>query len=503
MCGSLQAVSTSPRQPSLLGRALLALLLLVGFYVLAIAIVVGLAYLPYAEWRYVGQIHIRIVFFALGGAALILWSLLPRWDHFPAPGPRLDLGRHPRLAHLIDSLAAETGQSPPKDVYIVAELNAWVAQRGGVMGIGSRRVMGLGLPLMSGLTVSQFSAILAHEFGHYHGGDTALGPWIYKTRAAIALTLANLSEHSGLLQLPFIWYGNLFLRITLGISRAQEYAADDLAARIVGPKPLAEGLRTIHGLAGALGGYWRTVYGPLIDRGYRAPFQQGFQAFIASSEITTIVEKNLAEELSSPTSGPYDTHPPLRDRLAALGQERVTSAGDGTAMAVTLLEGAPSIEEQWLAFVIGPSRVSQLTSIDWDEVPLRAWAPIWRHLAIENRERLKGVTPALLSRMTPHPHGLAVALKFAAYSDVAVPRNVLDASAAFGACLATILLDRGWHLRADLGGPVVLSKGEWHVEPFDAWAKIAAGTLSQATWQQMLEVNGLTDVDLANVAAQV
>jgi hypothetical protein len=266
---------------------------------------------------------------------------------------------------------------------------------------------------------------------------------------------------------------------------------------------LAEGLRAIHGLDGALGGYWRNEYAPLIERGYRAPFQQGFQTFIASPAITTVVETNLAAELSSPTSGPYDTHPPLRDRLAALlGEERVRPGWDGTAMAVTLLEGAPSIEEQWLAFVIGPSRASQLTSINWNDVPLRVWAPIWRRLATENRERLNGVTPALLSRMTPRPEGLAVALKFAARSDVAGPRNVADAAAVFGASLATTLLDRGWQLQAALGGAVVLSRGEWHVEPFDTWARIAAGTLLQAAWQQMLEVNGLTDADLANVAAQ-
>ena len=63
-----------------------------------------------------------------------------------------------------------------------------VAERGGVMGAGSRRVMGVGLPLLDLLTVPQFRAVLAHEFGHFVGGDTRLGPWIYKTRAAIGRT---------------------------------------------------------------------------------------------------------------------------------------------------------------------------------------------------------------------------------------------------------------------------------------------------------------------------
>ena len=52
------------------------------------------------------------------------------------------------------------------------------------MGFGSRRVMGLGLSLMQILTVSELRAVVAHEFGHFHGGDVAIGPWIHKTSAA-------------------------------------------------------------------------------------------------------------------------------------------------------------------------------------------------------------------------------------------------------------------------------------------------------------------------------
>jgi len=44
------------------------------------------------------------------------------------------------------------------------------------MGFGSRRVMGLGLPLLQILTVAQFRAVLPHEFGHYYGADTRQDP---------------------------------------------------------------------------------------------------------------------------------------------------------------------------------------------------------------------------------------------------------------------------------------------------------------------------------------
>ena len=39
-----------------------------------------------------------------------------------------------------------TAQTMPEEVYVVNAVNAFVAQRGGIMGIGSRRVMGIGLP---------------------------------------------------------------------------------------------------------------------------------------------------------------------------------------------------------------------------------------------------------------------------------------------------------------------------------------------------------------------
>src|ERR1700685_1123183 len=66
--------------------------------------------------------------------------------------------------------------------------------RGGGMGFGSRRIMGLGLPLLSTMTVSQFRAVLAHEFAHYYGGDTSLGPWVYRTKASIVRIFENVGS---------------------------------------------------------------------------------------------------------------------------------------------------------------------------------------------------------------------------------------------------------------------------------------------------------------------
>jgi Zn-dependent protease with chaperone function len=181
----LPAVSTSTpaaeSRSSLQKRVALALILMISFYVLALGVAAALLWIAYADVAYTTHPIGRLVLACVVGAATILLAIVPRPDRFEAPGPRVTSAEEPHLFEAIETVAAATGQAMPADVYIVNAVNAFVTHRGGMMGIGSRRVMGIGLPLMQVLTVDEFKSVLAHEFGHYHGGDVALAPWIYKT----------------------------------------------------------------------------------------------------------------------------------------------------------------------------------------------------------------------------------------------------------------------------------------------------------------------------------
>src|SRR5579859_447421 len=284
---------------SLAGRALLAVGLLIGFYLLALAIAGLLLYIPYAEWTYFYRLDLRIAVFCILGAGLILQAIIPRRDHFTPPGPALDPAGQPQLFAVLNEIARSTGQRMPAEVYLVPNVNAWVTQRGGLMGFGSRRVMGLGLPLLRVLTVAELRAVVAHEFGHYYGGDTQLGPWIYKTRAAIGRALAGLARHSATLQAPFLWYGKMFLRVTHSISRRQEFVADELAARTVGARPLIEGLQAVHGAASAFEAYWQGEVVPVLNAGFRPPLADGFLSFLTAEAIAPLVSETLAQEIAS------------------------------------------------------------------------------------------------------------------------------------------------------------------------------------------------------------
>ena len=52
---------------SLQKRAVIAVALTIGFYLMAVAIAVGLFFIPYAEWTYGGRLHIKLAFLCVAG----------------------------------------------------------------------------------------------------------------------------------------------------------------------------------------------------------------------------------------------------------------------------------------------------------------------------------------------------------------------------------------------------------------------------------------------------
>src|SRR5438046_4880818 len=166
-------------------RALLAIALTVGFYALALGLMAAMAFILFQP-----GVPGRALLFCVIGIVVIGVSIVPWPRRFEPPGPLLNPAGQPRLFAELQSVAQAVGESMPEEVYVTPEMNAGVLQR------GRRRVMVLGLPLMQVMTTSQMRAVLAHEFGHYYGGDTRLGPWIYRTRETIERTLSGLSRTS-------------------------------------------------------------------------------------------------------------------------------------------------------------------------------------------------------------------------------------------------------------------------------------------------------------------
>jgi heat shock protein HtpX len=495
----------NPAKPSLAGRAVLALVLMVGFYALALGIAGALLLVPFAELKYAHRLHAKLTVACVLGAGVILWSILPRRDKFVPPGPRLERKKHPRFYEELGRIAKATGQPVPEEAYLEMDVNAWVSQRGGFMGFGSRRVMAVGLPLLRILKVSQLRGVLAHEFGHYHGGDTKLGPWIYKTHEALFRTVEKLAESGSALRHVFIAYAKLFLRISNAISRRQELAADQLAAGIVGSRAFGEGLRAVHQGGMAYQVYFRNECVPAFGSGFRPPLAEGFARFMSSPAIAGAVEEAVSREKAEDKHDPYRTHPPLHERLAAIGPippEPPPGAPppvDGDPPSISLLEDLDVLEDQLLRAAFDAREVAKLKPIRWEEVGTRIYLPMWTKAALKAKSRLQGLTPALLLDGKPDLEGLG-----RDQLDKPGSREEAQAQGAvvLGAALVVALVRRGWALHADPGEPVTLDRGGVTISPFTLFSDLQEKKLTPDQWRQLCSRAGISDLDLTALSEE-
>jgi heat shock protein HtpX len=488
------------RASFIVARAVLAVGMMIGFYALALGIALALLSVPYVEFVYANHITAKLAVICILAGGTILWSVLPRRDKFVAPGPQLNREKHPRLFEELEGVAHATRQTMPAEVYLVPDVNAWVTQRGGIMGFGSRRVMGLGLPLMRILTRSQFSAVLAHEFGHYHGGDTRIGPWIYKTRAAIGRTL-NALGHRSWLQAPFRWYGKLFLRITHAVSRRQEFVADELAARTVGAKPLADGLLCVHKVAPAFAYYWHNECTPVFRAGFLPPLADGFDQFVRAGHIAERMEDYLKEQLAGSNADPYDTHPPLKDRIAALARLPQGSDLVEGLPAVSLLEDLPTLERALMAQMAGGDQAANLAPIVWGDVGSQVYVPQWTRLVQLNATALKGVTSESLDQVAANLRTFGKTLVDLSQDAPDDENAEALANAVVGAALTLLLMRCGGQLNVRPGNEISVKLGEHDVTPFGLLMALKDGRMTAHTWELRCVELGIARAELGTAVS--
>lgn len=462
---------------------------MVGFYALALGIVWGLVWIPWAEWHYLHRIHPKLALICLAGAAGILYSIVPRVDRFEAPGPRLIAGQQPRLFAELGRISRSVEQEMPAEVYLVADVNAFVTHRGGLMGFGARRIMGLGLPLLQVMSIAELRAVLAHEFGHFHGGDVKLGPWIYKTQGALLRTIGQLGESA--LRKPFEWYAHLFFRVTKAVSRHQEYQADALAARVAGSAALAGGLKASHSAGMAFQPYWQGEVVPVLDAGYLPPLAGGFSRFLGEPHVSEKLATAVAEELRSGESERFDSHPALRERLAALGVAGNEPRRTDEPAALTLLDGLASLEKQLLAHLADREKALALKPLDWNLVGSTVLLPRWEGFVRAHAKALAGLKPLDLPGIDWQERGRRL-IAVGGHEGV---EPLPIAEHAIGAALALILSRAGFQLDAPPGAPVRLSRDGLVIEPFGLRQRLASG--GGAEFEQACRSAGIVDAELA------
>ena len=373
--------------------------------------------------------------------------------------------------------------SPPEETAIVPEANAMIVRRRA----GFRRFhrLCLGLPLLQCLTVAELRAIVGHELGHLHHGDLRLGPWIYGSRQAIIRSLERMDRDGVGLHVLFNWYGRLYLRSSQAVSRRQELHADYLAARLCGRADVVSALRNIEKLSFSWYSYWVRECVPVLEQGLRPPLLEGFRQYNSIDAIRDRLDRVALER--SQTSDPYDSHPSLDERSAALTGLNGSPFGDGGGPALVLLEDSDSIEAALVRTMAISNR--DFPTISWSQVGERVWLPRWLETVQPYESILKTVGPGNMAIAIANLDDWAKKLRApgpAILSPEATRQRTLGL---LGAWFAVTLGSHRWALQFAPGSEIRFTKDGHSVEPFTIVSDLREGRLTASQWNnQCLEM---------------
>jgi Zn-dependent protease with chaperone function len=301
-------------------RAALAVVLLAGFYVLVAATTAGVAVFDYYAVRYGHAGGFKIAAFAtLGGLAMLRGVfVVGRRADVVQPGVAVTPRDEPELWRTVGELAAQVRTRMPDEIRLVPDVNAAVSEDARLLGlIPGKRHMYIGVPLLLTLSADELRAVLCHELGHYSGSHTRLGGITYRGRTTLIRTIERLGGHA-VIRGVFQLYATLYLRVSQAVSRRQELEADASAVAIAGRRPMGEALRKVRASAATWEFYVNThlrLIGPAQAR--PGDLFAGFYALFHEPSMGAEVAKlvNSPEQRS-----PYDSHPSLAERLAAIGR---------------------------------------------------------------------------------------------------------------------------------------------------------------------------------------
>ena len=83
----------------------------------------------------------------------------------------------------------------------------------------------------------------------------------------------------------------------------------------------------------------------MLQAGSRPPLAEGFNRFVASSEVSGIIARSVEIESTEGKTDPYDTHPSLPERIAAARNLPPGEPRANDPKAVTLLNNVKELEK--------------------------------------------------------------------------------------------------------------------------------------------------------------
>lgn len=251
----------------------------------------------------------RVMFFSMG---------LPHGYDIPRSS-------FPLLFKDLRDLRKKLGAPSFDEVYFTMEMGAGMLEQPRAFGLlPARNYLIVGFPLLHGVSREEFLAILAHELAHLSRKHSSLMRSAYRLRVQLARAHRELRQRAvrGHLLPNLSDFWERFELATRRLSRAHEFEADGIAARISPVRQTAVALCKAH----VLGRFWdEELDEEIVRRMVRSDIPdimplQAFRRHLAGAGAAKRFAGILDQELLRKTS-PEDTHPALAARLKALGEE--------------------------------------------------------------------------------------------------------------------------------------------------------------------------------------
>ncbi|AKD55355.1 M48 family metallopeptidase [Spirosoma radiotolerans] len=178
---------------------------------------------------------------------------------------------HPNLVAFIHKLADDVHAPKPHRIFLSPDVNACVFYNSSFWSlfIPVKKNLEIGLGLVNSLNMTEFKAVMAHEFGHFSQRSMKLGSYVYIVNRVIYNLVYDRDRWDALLEkwansggVWSIFAGltqllvNLVRRVLakayewlnlryMGLSREMEYQADLVAVSATGAEPVVTALRRI------------------------------------------------------------------------------------------------------------------------------------------------------------------------------------------------------------------------------------------------------------------
>jgi hypothetical protein len=191
--------------------------------------------------------------------------------------------------------------------------------------------------------------------------------------------------------------------------------------------------------------YWNTEMRPVLAAGFRPPYCDGLRRFLRCDWVRRASRQALDADVASTTADPFDSHPPLATRLAALGKPCPAVRSEAVALAVGLLENVDEWEAALLERLASRNNGKHLVPITWEEVGAAVYRKSWKQTMRVYAVALSRVKVMAVPELAAKPEQLRSALGSTA-------SNILACA------LAGTLAARGWGIEYFPGAPVRFSR---------------------------------------------